>query len=95
METFLVIVLFLVLLWLNVVATQLVYRDELLERVQKIAQIVLIWLLPFIGGVTVIVMQLILNEPRRARKEVDLGDDVAMLREPLNRGQREHVVGDD
>jgi hypothetical protein len=85
----------LVLVGLNIKATQFVRRDELLESGQRTAQMVLIWLVPVIGAIIVIAMHFLLSEPRRARKDVDLGDEGPLFREPLSRGQREYTSADD
>jgi hypothetical protein len=40
--------------WLNVKATLAISRDSLSERSQKVAQFLLVWLLPIIGAVVVL-----------------------------------------
>jgi hypothetical protein len=81
MEIALIFGLLLTLVLLNVKATQLVQHDELLSSAQRIAQITLAWLIPFIGAIIVMVMQHLLSEPRRRRQEADLGLDPFALKE--------------
>jgi hypothetical protein len=54
MDLFILLLVLAVLLSLNVWATRLVVRDQLSERVQKVFQLLLVWLLPVIGAVIVL-----------------------------------------
>jgi len=51
MEIVLTIVAVAIPLWLNVWATRMILQDALSERPQKIAQILLVWLLPLLGAI--------------------------------------------
>ena len=55
MDIALLIAVVTVPLWLNVKATLLVWRDTLSEKPQKVAQLLLVWLLPFVGAIVVLV----------------------------------------
>jgi hypothetical protein len=61
--------------FLEVVATWMVLRSVALSRFQKVAQAVLIWLVPFVGAILVIS---ILTDPKdrasRQSKRVSSGD---------------------
>ena len=54
MEVLLVLVALVVPLWLNIKATLAVRRDPLSDHSQKVAQLLLVWLLPLIGAVIVL-----------------------------------------
>ena len=54
MDIVLLFVALIVPLWLNVKATLLVWGDCLSERPQRIAQLLLVWLLPLIGAIIVL-----------------------------------------
>jgi tellurite resistance protein TehA-like permease len=49
---------------LNIVATVYVFRSDFTSRVQKAAQLILTWLIPFVGPILVIAM---LSNSRPAR----------------------------
>lgn len=40
--------------WLNVLASFAVHHDATLERTQKIAQLIVVWLIPYLGGAVVL-----------------------------------------
>src|SRR5688572_692427 len=66
-------------LWLNVKATRLVVRDVLSGRRQKVAQLLLVWLVPVVGAVVVLAVHRSPEPPsRQYREPVDPGDDFAL-----------------
>ena len=56
-------------LWLNVKATRLVLRDDLSERWQRIAQLLLVWLVPVIGAIIVQAVHRPAEPPARKYRE--------------------------
>jgi hypothetical protein len=63
-------------LWLNVLATKAVIRDEGSERKQKIAQLLFVWLIPLIGAVIALAVHRPNETPsRKYREPLDPGDD--------------------
>jgi orotidine-5'-phosphate decarboxylase len=68
----------LFLLALNLYASVLVVRDDCSARGQKIAQLVLVWLLPGIGALLVLVVHREVEKPSgRYRDAPEVGDDFA------------------
>ena len=82
-------------LWLNLKATGLVARDVLSERGQKVAQLLLVWLVPLVGAVVVLAVHRS-AEPssRQYRKPPDPGDDFAFSGRTV-KNTREVLDGDD
>lgn len=65
----------LIPLWLNVAATLAIKRDSLSEHSQKIAQLLLVWLLPLIGAIVVLAVHRPKQKPSgRYPEEGDLLD---------------------
>jgi hypothetical protein len=54
MDIALLIVVVVLPLWLTIRATLLVLRDSLSEKSQRIAQLLLVWLVPLIGAIVVL-----------------------------------------
>ena len=76
MEVVLVLVVISIPLWLNVIATRAVVRDEGSERQQKIAQLLFVWLIPLIGAVITLAVHRPNEMPSRKYSEpLDAGDD--------------------
>ena len=76
MEIIIASLLGLVWLGLNVLATGKVVRDELSEQKQKIVQVALVWLIPFIGSMVVLAVHRPTEPPTRKYYEpADSGDD--------------------
>lgn len=94
MEITLTIVAVAIPLWLNVWATRMILQDALSERPQKIAQLLLVWLLPLLGAIVALAVH------RKEEKapgvypaEKDLNNDLPASSGPL-RSMRE-VLDDD
>lgn len=94
MEIVLTIVAVAIPLWLNVWATRMILQDALSERPQKIAQFLLVWLLPLLGAIVVLAVH------RKEEKgpgvypaEKDLNNDLPASSGPI-RSMRE-VLDDD
>lgn len=70
--------LFAVLVVLNAWVTWRAFRDDLSTRVQRLAQIVLVWVFPFVGALLVLHLQR--RHPERSngryRDALDAGDDL-------------------
>ena len=94
-ELALAVVAIAIPLWLNVKATGLVAHDMLCERRQKIAQLLLVWLVPILGAVIVMAVHRPAEPPsRQYREPVDPGDDFALSARSV-RNIREVLDGDD
>lgn len=79
METALLLACMAIPLWLNGKATVLVFRDQDCEGKQKLAQLALVWLLPFLGGMLVLGIHRPAEAPsRRCREAPDPIDDIAL-----------------
>lgn len=52
MEVFFIIAIVFVciLLWLNFLATLAIKHDHTLEKIQRVAQFIFVWLIPFVGA---------------------------------------------
>jgi len=95
MEVALVLAVIAIPLWLNIRATRLVVRDALSERSQKVAQLLLVWLVPLVGAVVVLAVHRRAEPPsRQYREPVDPGDDFALSGRTI-KNIREAVDGDD
>jgi len=82
-------------LCLNVLATRAVLRDAFAERLQKVAQVLLVWLVPLIGAIVVLAVHRRPEVPsRKYRESPDPGDDFAFSGRAV-RGLREAIDGDD
>ena len=81
------VVLFAVLVALNAWVTWRAIRDDLSTRVQRLAQILLVWVVPFIGALLVLHLQRLHPERSsgRYRDALDAGDDLATT--PSNYGR--------
>lgn len=65
-------------LCLNLLATRAVLRDAFAERSQKLAQLLLVWLVPIIGAILVLAFHRRSESPSRKYREApDPGDDYA------------------
>jgi len=76
MEIAILIIIVGIAVFLSIVATWMVRRSVALTRAQKAAQIVLAWVIPFLGATAVIV---ILTDPKdreRRRARVNSGGEV-------------------
>lgn len=63
----------------NWVATRLVFRDEVISRKQRIAQALVVWLIPIIGAVLVFAVHRRAEPPSRKYREApDPGDDFGL-----------------
>lgn len=82
-------------LWLNIKASRLVAHDGLSERGQKIAQLLIVWLVPVFGAVVVLAVHRT-AEPssRHYRESPDPGDDFALSGRTI-KNTREVLDGDD
>jgi hypothetical protein len=77
MDRILLLLLLAVPLALNLWATKLVIRDDLSERGQKVAQLLLVWLLPVVGAVIVLgVHRKQETSPLGYREAPDPGHDI-------------------
>jgi hypothetical protein len=95
MEVALALAALVIPLWLNVKATQLVSRDVLSERRQKVAQLLFVWLVPLIGAVVVLAIHRPAEPPsRQYRKPVDPSDDYAFSGRTI-RNTKDVLDGDD
>lgn len=95
MEVALALAAIAIPLWLSIKATRLVVRDLLSERRQKVAQLLLVWLVPLIGAVVVLAVHRQAEPPsRQYREPVDPGDDFALSGRPV-KNLREVLDGDD
>jgi hypothetical protein len=94
MEIALVLAAVLIPLLLNARATQLIVRDGLSDRQQKIIQLLLVWLIPIIGAVIVLAVHR-RAEPssRRYWKEPELDGEFPPGQ--MTRGIKEVLDGDD
>ncbi len=54
LEYIILIILILVLVWLNFIASLAIKYDHTLEKIQIIGQSVIVWLVPFFGAVIVL-----------------------------------------
>lgn len=82
-------------LWLNVRATRLVFRDDLSEQRQKVAQLLFVWLVPVVGAVVVLGVHRAAEPPSgRYREPLDPGDDFAFSARSVKK-LREVLDGDD
>lgn len=78
MEIALALAILAVPLWFNFRATQMVARDALSAPGQKIAQLLLVWLVPVIGALVVLAVHRRPEPPsRQYREPPDPGDDFA------------------
>ncbi len=94
MEIALAIIAVAIPLWLDVWATRMILQDALSEHPQKIAQLLLVWLLPLLGAIVALAVH------RKEEKapgvypaEKDLNNDLPASSGPL-RSMRE-VLDDD
>jgi hypothetical protein len=95
MELALALVAIAIPLWLNIKATRLVARDVLSERRQKVAQLLLVWLVPLVGAVVVLAVHRRAEPPsRQYRESRDPGDDFAFSGRTI-KNTREVLDGDD
>lgn len=95
MEIALVLAILAVLLWLNAKATRLVARDALSAPGQKIAQLLLVWLVPVIGALVVLAVHRRPEPPsRQYREQPDPGDDFGASGHAAKK-LREAMDGDD
>ncbi len=79
MEYAFVALLLVPLIAANGMATRLVLRDDVISRQQKIAQMLLVWLLPVIGAVLVFAVHRRPEEPsRKYRQAPDPGEDFGL-----------------
>jgi hypothetical protein len=79
MEIAVATILILIWLWLNAVATRTVVRDNLSERKQKVAQLILVWLIPYIGSLVVFAVHRPTEPPSRKYYEAaNPGDDFGL-----------------
>lgn len=77
-EYLLVLLMLLVLLWMNVRATWLVLRDDVSEPSQRVMQLLLVWLLPVLGALTVFAVHRPAEKPsRKYREPYELDEDPA------------------
>jgi hypothetical protein len=84
-----------VLLWLNIKATRLVLRDSLSERMQRIAQVLLVWLVPLVGALIVLAVHRRTEPPsQKYREALEPGDDYAYSGRAL-KATREALDGND
>jgi hypothetical protein len=95
MDIALVLAAVLVPLLLNARATQLIVQDVLCDRQQKLAQLLLVWLVPIIGGAIVLAVHR-RAEPasRQYREAADAGDDFGYSGR-MHRSIKEVLDGDD
>jgi hypothetical protein len=78
MEIALVLATLAIPLWLNVKATRLLAGDALSTPGQKIAQLLLVWLVPLIGALVVLAVHRRQEPPsRQYQVQPDPGDDFA------------------
>lgn len=95
METALVLAAVLVPLLLNGRATQFIVQDVLCDRQQKLAQLLLVWLVPIIGATIVLAVHRRAEPPsRQYREAADAGDDFAHSGR-MHRSIKEVLDGDD
>ena len=95
MELLLVLAVVSIPLWLNVLATRAVVRDTLSERKQRVAQLLLVWLIPLGGALVVLGVHRSAEPPsRRYRQEPEPGDDYGMSGH-AQKSLREVLDGDD
>jgi hypothetical protein len=67
--------LLVLVLAMSIKATLIVWRDDLSEPAQRIAQLALVWLLPILGPIIVFAVHRPKEPPsRKYRKETDYGD---------------------
>jgi hypothetical protein len=94
MEIALVLAALLVPLLLNARATRLIVRDVLSDRQQKLAQLLLVWLIPIVGAVIVLAVHRRAEPPSRQYwKEPEI--DGQFPPGQMNRGIKEVLDGDD
>lgn len=68
-----------VLLWLNVRATLVIFRDVYSEQRHKAVQLLLVWFVPIIGALMVLAVHRPAEQPaRRYREQPEAGDDFSM-----------------
>ena len=93
-ELIFVVVLGAAVLTMNVWATILVVRDSLSERTQRIAQLLMVWLLPILGASIVFAVHRSAEKPSGKYREMpDPGDDFGF---PRHAGRRTtEGTGDD
>jgi hypothetical protein len=65
--------LFLVVI-LNVVATVMLARSDFESRFQKVAQMILIWAIPFVGSILVLAVSIGASADRRPRSDITSSD---------------------
>ena len=93
MGIFLALTAVLIPLLLNAIATWIIVRDVLSDRRQKIAQLLLVWIIPFIGAITVLAVHR-RTEPRPYREAAEPGDDFAYSGR-MTKGIKDILDGDD
>jgi hypothetical protein len=92
-ELLFVVALGLVVLAANVWATVLVMRDSLSEPSQRMAQLLMVWLLPILGAVIVFAVHRSVEKPSgKYKKQPDPGDDFGF---PRQAGRRTQEGADD
>jgi hypothetical protein len=94
MEIALVLAAVLIPLLLNARATQLIVRDDLSERKQKVTQLLVVWLIPIIGAIIVLAVHRRADPPsRKYWKEPELDGEFPPGQ--MTRGIKEVLDGDD
>ena len=93
MGIFLALTAVLIPLLLNAIATWIIVRDVLSDRRQKIAQLLLVWLVPLIGAIIVLAVHR-RTEPRPYREATEPGDDFAYSGR-MTKGIKDILDGDD
>lgn len=92
-ELIFVAVLGAAVLTMNVWATILVVRDSLSEPFQRIAQLLIVWLLPILGAIVVLAVHRSAEKPSGKYREIaDPGDDFGF---PRHAGRRTTEGADD
>lgn len=79
MEIVLALAALAIILGLNVKATISILRDTFSERTQKIAQLLIVWLVPIVGAIVVLAIHRPTEAPSRKYREApDTGEDFAL-----------------
>lgn len=83
-----------IVLWMDIKATTLILRDSLSEPLQRVIQLIMVWLLPILGAIIVFaVHRPIEKHPETYKEPPDPGDDFGFPRHSA-RG-RSNDGGDD
>lgn len=79
MEMILLLAAMAIVVAFNARATVIILRDSFSERRQKIAQLLLVWIIPVIGSIVVFAVHRPMEPPSRKYREApDVGDDFAL-----------------